>query len=206
MDRSFDRGGLWLSSDIFIHDQPGGWKLEIPGVESAIGLPALAIDNSPSQYHGSLFYVYANVGKGKEDSDLWFLRSHNLGDNWTTPLQIAQDSLKSHNQFMPVMSVDNTTGIVYLAYYSKGMEDSDLVDVYLAYSIDNGTSFNNKKINSESFSLSGGIGDHIAIDAYRGNIAVAWTAVSGEKRYVEAAVIKQDDIISLAQSGKKKKK
>ncbi len=205
LDRSFDKGGMWISGDIFVHNQTGGWQLDIPGVESANGLPTLTIDNSPSQFHGSLFYVFADKSKDT-DTDVWFLRSHNLGDNWTTALQIAGDSVKSQNQFMPAISVDITTGIIYIAYYSKGNTAEDLADVYLAYSVDNGNSFKYKKLNEESFFLSGNIGEHIALDAYRGNIAVAWTTVSDTKRQVEATVIKQADIITLPQpSGKKKK-
>lgn len=208
LDRSFDKGGLWISGDIFVHNQPGGWKFDVPDVPNANGLPTLTIDNSPSQYHGSLFIVLAEKKKDQDASHVYMLRSHNLGDNWTTPLQIVGDSIKSENQFMPVMSVDPTSGIVYIAYYSKGNADDDLADVYLAYSVDNGNSFKNKRISDESFSLSGNIGEHIAIDSYRGNIAIAWTTVTDDKRHVEAVVIKQNDIIKLPNrsGGKKKKK
>ena len=33
LDRSFDSGGFWLTNDIKIADQPGGWDLKIPGHE-----------------------------------------------------------------------------------------------------------------------------------------------------------------------------
>ncbi|MBI5627291.1 MAG: hypothetical protein HY953_00100 [Candidatus Rokubacteria bacterium] len=45
-DRSTDGGATWLTNDIFVSDQPGGWDYGIPGIYRANGLPVTACDLS----------------------------------------------------------------------------------------------------------------------------------------------------------------
>lgn len=204
MDRSFDKGGMWLSNDISILSPPSGWPISVSGLKRTNGLPTLCVDNSSSQYHGTLFLCWAD--KRSKDTDVWFSRSHNLGDNWSTaePMSGAD---KAGEQFMPTMAIDQATGIIYIAYYDKQAGENQLADLYLSYSIDNGTTFKHKKLNPEPFSLHGDIGDYIGLDAYQGHIGVAWTVTENNEQRIASVLLKQDDFIELPSKttpGKKK--
>ena len=54
LDRSFNDGATWLTNDIEIADQHGGWNLSIPGISRSNGLSILLADNSSSQFRCSL--------------------------------------------------------------------------------------------------------------------------------------------------------
>ena len=40
LDRSFSGGGLWLTNDIGVAQQYGGWEMKVPGYDRCIGMPA----------------------------------------------------------------------------------------------------------------------------------------------------------------------
>lgn len=200
LDRSFDKGNTWLNNDITVGDQPGGWTMGIPGLKSGGGLPIFGIDNSPGRYNGSIFLTWADTRKGESDADVWFLRSVNFGDNWTTPLRINDDGPGKH-QFMPAMTVDQSNGNIYIVYYDRRAHDDEATDVYLAFSTDNGNSFKNIKISETPFIPTNEVplGDYIHVDAYRGLILVAWTRMDEEETSVWVAPLKHDDIVKAAQ-------
>ncbi|MEQ8425965.1 MAG: sialidase family protein, partial [Cyclobacteriaceae bacterium] len=135
LDRSYDDGKMWLRNDLPIAKQEGGWDMKIPGLGRANGMPILKIDNSPDRYQGTLYALWADQKNGEDDTDIWFMRSTNKGDFWSTPIKINQEENKSH-QFLPWMTIDQTTGYIYMVYYDRRAYDDNRTDVYLAYSSD----------------------------------------------------------------------
>jgi hypothetical protein len=99
-DRSFDGGSTWLTNDLLIAKQEGGWSMDIPGIMRSNGMPVLMIDNSKGRLSGSLYLVWADQRNGTDDTDIWFMRSTNQGDMWTQPMRINQDGPGKH-QFFP---------------------------------------------------------------------------------------------------------
>ncbi len=196
IDRSFNKGETWLTNDIFIADQPGGWFFNIPGMKRSEGLPEFLVDNSSGRYNGTLFLIWADQRNGANDTDIWFLRSVNFGDNWTSALRVNDDETGKH-QYMPAMAVDQSDGSVYVIYYDRRSYDDDRTDVYLAYSTDNGTSFKNVKVSDEPFIPGADIdlGTYISIDAHQGTIVPVWTVVKEGKVHTQVTVIKKDDLI-----------
>ncbi len=199
LDRSMSKDGTWLNNDIHVNDQKGGWSFNIPGLKKTNGLPTLFIDNSPGRYNGVLFAVWADQSKGVEDTDVWFLRSVNFGDNWSTPLRVNDDSIGKH-QFMPAMTVDQSDGLVYIVYYDRRDHDDEQTDVYLAYSMDNGTTFKNVKISEQPFSAveNSDMGSYISIDAYKGTIVPVWTSYTDGKVSINTTIVKRDDLVKVA--------
>ena len=63
-DRSYDEGKTWLSNDLPVAKQEGGWALNIPGFERTHNPPVLMIDNSASRYHGMLYLTFADQRAG----------------------------------------------------------------------------------------------------------------------------------------------
>lgn len=197
LDRSFNRGKMWLTHDIEIQAQPGGWNCDVSAFPQGHGMPTLCIDNSPSRYNGSLHLVWADQRKGENDTHAWYTRSVNYGDNWTSPIQLEMDGLTQ--QFMPAFVIDQTSGYIYILYYNL-QTDEQQINIHLAYSVDNGNSFKSVRVNETTFTLSEGgrVGAYLAIDAYRGKIVPVWTQADGSQTTTCMAVIAHEDLEKAA--------
>ena len=195
LDRSFDGGDLWLANDIVVAEQVGGWDMKIPGHDRCNGMPVLMTDNSKGRYRGSLYVVWADKREGDDDTDIWITRSHNFGDNWSTPMRVNDDGPGKH-QYLPWMAVDQTTGYVYIVYYDRRSYDDTQTDVYLAYSSDGGANFKNVKISEKPFAPQEDrfFGDYNNISAHKGIIAPIWTRMDDGKTSVWTTIIKQEDL------------
>jgi hypothetical protein len=195
-DRSFDGGKTWLTNDIHIADQYGGWSMTIPGINRCNGMPVLVCDNTKKgKLSGSLYLVWADQRNGENDTDIWFIRSHNFGDNWTPPLRINNDAPGKH-QFLPWITVDAATGYIYVVYYDRRDYDDEQTDVYLAYSVDGGSVFKNVKISELPFTPTPEtfFGDYNNISAYKGTIVPVWTRMDDGKTSVWTTIIKHEDL------------
>lgn len=209
LDRSFDGGTMWLSNDIAVTEQAGGSSFSVPGIQKINGLPTLVCDNSKSLFNGALYLVWSEESM-PNDTDIYFMRSLNYGDNWTQPLRINDDEPGSY-QFMPAMTVDQVSGHIYIVYYDRREYEDDQTDVYLAYSIDNGATFKNVKISDKPFIPSADVpfGNKISIAANNGIIMPVWTRMDNGKTSLWTSIIKHEDLIGHKpepKTGKKKKK
>lgn len=206
LDRSYDDGNTWLRYDVPIAKQIGGWDMEIPGLGRANGMPIIRVDNSDTKYRGVLYLLWADQGRGETNTDIWFMRSTNHGDNWTVAATINQDETETH-QFMPWMTVDQTTGYIYIVYYDRRDYDDNQTDVYLAYSSDGGYSFKEKKISESPFMPTADkfFGDYTNISAHNGIIAPVWTRMDNGKTSIWTTIIKQEDLIKTIEPATKKK-
>jgi hypothetical protein len=198
LDRSFDGGSLWLRNDIVVAEQKGGWDMEIPGHDRCNGMPVLMTDRSKSNFRGSLYLVWADQSKGPGDTDIWFTRSHNFGDNWSSPMRINNDKTTTH-QYLPWMVVDQATGYIYIVYYDRRKYEDNQTDVYLAYSTDAGASFKNVLISEEPFTPEDktSFGDYNNISAHKGVIAPIWTRMDEGRTSVWTTVIKHEDLLKV---------
>lgn len=198
LDRSFDGGNLWLNNDIVVTDQKGGWDMEIPGHDRCNGMPILMTDKSKGSLRGSLYLVWADQSKGADDTDIWFVRSHNYGDNWATPQKINNDGAGKH-QYLPWMTIDQTSGYIYIVYYDRRDYDDNQTDVYLAYSTNGGAAFKNVKISEKPFIPQDNqfFGDYNNISAHKGIIAPVWTRMDEGKTSVWTTIIKHEDLVKI---------
>jgi hypothetical protein len=195
-DRSYDGGETWLNNDLSVAKQKGSWEIEIPGMGRTSNLPTLVINNSTDRYHGSLYLVWADQTTGAEDTDIWLIRSSNRGDNWTSPQRINKDEPGKH-QFTPKMAVDQTTGYIYIVYYDRRNYDDTSTDVYMAYSVDGGSSFKEIKISEDPFVANNknSSGELIDISAHKGIIVPVWTRVEETSSNVLSTVIKESELM-----------
>lgn len=195
-DRSYD-GDMWLSTDLDIIEQVGGWSATVPGFGPVASTPSLVIDASPTRLLGTIFLAFADTKSGNDDSDIWLMRSTNRGDNWTVPARINQDE-PGKDQFLPQLAIDNANGYVYIVYYDRRNYSDNQTDVYLAYSFDGGNQFKEIKVSEKPFtpaiSPKRNTTDYISLSAQKGLIVPVWTVINGEKQEVWTAVIKQEDI------------
>lgn len=195
LDRSYNGGEWWLSNDIFVTEHRSGNTLEIPGHASCNVMPVLASDLcTKSPYRGSLYIFWADQRNGDGDTDIWFTRSHNYGDNWSLPTRVNDDKGSTH-QYMPWAAIDQTTGYIYVLYYDRRNYDDDRTDVYLAWSTDGGASFRNRIVSETPFTPDGSLlGGYNSISAHKGVIAPVWSRVDDGKITVWTSVIKYEDL------------
>lgn len=196
LDRSYDEGRTWLKNDLNIAKQMGGWDISVPGLGRCNGLPVAAVDNSGSPFHGSLYVLWSDQRNGENDTDIWLIRSSNRGDNWSNPVKVNQDGAGKH-QFMPWMTIDQHSGIVYVVYYDRRNYEDNQTDVYLAWSLDGGNKFSEVKISESPFipDATKIMGDHTTISVHKGIIAPAWTYMADGKTKVITTIINQGDLI-----------
>jgi hypothetical protein len=189
-DRSLDGGQTWLDEDIVAADQPGGWTFDIPGISRANGLPFTAADLSAGPYRGSVYINWCDQRHGKDDTDSWFIYSRDGGDTWSAPIRVNDDP-PGRQQFFTSMTVDQSTGYIYIIYYDRRAYDDLRTDVYLAYSTDGGQSFTNQRISESPFSPTPFVffGDYNHISAVNGTVRPIWTRLDDGKLSVWTALV-----------------
>lgn len=195
-DRSMDGGITWLRNDITITDQPGGWSMNVPGINRCNGMPVLVCDNTKRKtLSGALYLVWADQRNGENDTDIWFSRSMNYGDNWTQPFQINSETPGKH-EFLPWMTVDPSTGYIYIVYYDRSEYDDLRTDVYISYSTDGGANFKNVRVSESPFVPDANVffGDYTNISANKGIIAPIWTRMDNGKTSVITTIIKHEEL------------
>lgn len=195
-DRAFDGGETWLTNDLAIAEQSGGWRMKVPGTQKANGMPMLLCNNTKkSNLTGALYMVWADQLRGENDTDIWFTRSLNFGDNWDQPGRVNDDSPGKH-QYLPFMTFDSETGLIYIIYYDRRNYINETTDVYVAYSKDGGASYTNVKISETPFVADEGvaIGNYIGIAAHNGLITPVWTRTENGKSSVWISMIKQEEL------------
>lgn len=195
IDRSFDNGGMWLFNDIVVGSQHGGWSFEVGGMTNQNGLPNLEVEKLKGPRQGMLYACWADQRNGKDDTDIWFIRSANFGDNWTSPLRINNDARGKH-QFMPVMTIDQTTGHLYILYYDRRDYNDNQTDVYLAWSVDSGNSFSNARISETPFVADSRLSEaySLGVSASKGVISTVWTRSENDSIKVISSIIRADEL------------
>ena len=192
--RSLDGGVTWESARAIL-DQPGGWDVEIGGVFRANGLPVTAADISRGPYRGTVYVNWADLrNNGGEDGDvdIFLSRSRDEGATWGAPIRVNQDPVgNDRDQFYTWMSVDPVDGSVNIVYYDRREGDGSGTHVYLARSIDGGSTFSEYRLSIEAFESvpERFFGDYSGISAYGGRVAALWTHTTAEANVLRAAVI-----------------
>jgi hypothetical protein len=190
LDRSFN-GKIWLTNDIAIIRQSEGCDENVTAGKRCATVPVISTDRSKSPYKGSLYLVWSDWMRS--DQDVLFVRSHNFGDNWTSLLKI--NDVEAGHQFNPWLSVDQTTGYVYILYFNRN--DEGMTDIYLSYSMDGGSSFKNVKVSESAFKTEGVANVSCHITAGKGIIVSAWTRIDEGKKSILATVIKHEDLAKM---------
>jgi hypothetical protein len=189
-DRSLDGGQTWLASDIIAATQPGGWDYSIAGHDRANGLPIAVCDISGGAYHGTIYINWSDQRNGNTDTDVWIAKSTDGGNTWSIPLRVNNDAPGKQN-YLSWMTIDQATGIIYIIFYDRRSYSNNQTDVYLAYSSDGGTTFNNVKVSNTPFtpSASSFFGDYTNITAHNGHIRPIWARMDNGNSSVWTALV-----------------
>ena len=189
-DKSTDNGKTWMRNDLIISEQVGGWAQNIPDIGRCNGMPVTCVDTSNSKYKGTIYVNWTDQRNGKDNTDVFILKSYDKGETWSKAIRVNQDKTQTH-QFFTWMSVDSITGYIYIVYYDRSRYNNSQTDVVLAISKDGGNSFSNQVISESPFTPISGIffGDYNNIAAYDGVIRPIWTRYENGKLSVWTAII-----------------
>lgn len=195
-NRSFDKGVTWLEQELVAAVQTEGWALDIPGIFRSNGMPVTVCDISEGPNRGTIYVNYADQSNGTHDTDIWLLKSTDHGSSWSAPKRVNNDGAGSH-QFFTWMTIDQSTGYLYVVFYDRRNHMDLQTDVYLAYSKDGGETFTNVKISQNPFVPNDQVffGDYTHIAAHKGRICPIWTRMDNGRTSVLTAVINEEDLM-----------
>lgn len=167
-DKSLD-GGLTFGKDRIISDMPGGWDIEIDGIDRSNGMPITRVDTSNGANRGTIYVNWIDQRNG--DADVFLMSSHDGGESWSQPVRVNDDKVKNGKaQFFTWMAVDPVDGSINIIFYDRRDTEGTMTGLTMARSIDGGKTFVNHKVNMPPFECNKDVffGDYISIDAYGG--------------------------------------
>ena len=188
-DKSTNCGLSW-GADKFVSNMPGGWEFSVPGIYRCNGFPITACDTSQSPYRGNIYINWSDQRNGTTNTDVFFVKSTDGGNTWSQPLKVNDDNSNRH-QFFTWMTIDQTTGAIYIVFYDRRNTTGNVTDVYVARSLDGGQSFTNFKVSQSSFTPSSSIffGDYTNIAAFNKKVYPIWMRMDGTTLTVWTAII-----------------
>ncbi|MEO6133253.1 MAG: T9SS type A sorting domain-containing protein [Saprospiraceae bacterium] len=196
-NKSTDQGQSWLPQEIFVSDIPGGWDYAISGLIRCNGLPITACDLSNGPNRGTIYINWSDQRNGTLNTDIFLSKSTDGGSTWSSPLRV-NDDMFNHQQFLTWMSIDQATGFLYFVFYDRRTYDDDSTDVFLAVSVDGGTTFINRKISESPFVPTAQVffGDYNNIIADHGIIRPIWTRLNNGNLSIWTDITTLNDIIT----------
>ncbi|MEJ5263250.1 MAG: sialidase family protein, partial [Ignavibacterium sp.] len=188
-DKSTDGGQTW-GTDIFVSNIPGGWDYYVPGIYRCNGLPVTACDTSQSPYRGTIYINWSDQRNGIDNTDIFLVKSTDGGNTWSAPKKVNDDNSNRH-QFFTWMTIDQTTGAIYIVFYDRRNTTGFATDVYVARSTNGGETFTNFKVNQSSFTPSASVffGDYTNIAAFNKKVYPIWMRMDGTALSIWTAII-----------------
>jgi uncharacterized repeat protein (TIGR01451 family) len=114
---------------------------EVLGDDRVNTNPSLAVDRSAGPFSGNVYLVYSN-NNSLDGADISFRRSTDGGVTFSAAVTLNSRPGADRSQWFPWVTVDNTTGRVYVSYYDQGIATSgDLTETTYLYSDDGGTTW-----------------------------------------------------------------
>jgi Secretion system C-terminal sorting domain len=193
--KSLDQGASWSTNETTI-SAISRWAYSVPGLDRTNGQPVTVCDVAPSSPHNGTIYInWSDQRNGFNDTDIFLSKSTDQGTTWTAPLRVNNDAPGKH-QFLSWMTIDQTTGYIYIVFYDRRNYNDNQTDVYLAYSTNGGTSFTNTKISTTPFIPVDSVffGDYTNITAHNGVIRPIWARMDSGVTSVYTAIINQTSL------------
>ncbi|GAG84608.1 unnamed protein product, partial [marine sediment metagenome] len=150
LDRSTD-GGQSFGTDITIKNVSFGYGY-INGDIRVYSFPAMDVDITGGLYNGYIYVAYMDDSPGFTDTDIYFTRSTDGGDSWSTRLRINDDPLNNGcDQFHPWLTVA-PDGSIIVVFLDRRLDPGNLLmDLYMTTSTDGGDTWSaNERITTVS--------------------------------------------------------
>jgi hypothetical protein len=188
-DKSLD-GGVTFGKDKIISDMPGGWDIEVDGIDRSNGMPAAEVDISNGPHRGTIYVNWIDQRNG--DTDVFLMSSKDGGESWSRPLRVNDDQIKNGKaQFFTWMAVDPVDGAINIIFYDRRDLSGTKTGLTLARSIDGGKTFVNHKVNLAPFECDKEVffGDYTGIDAYGGLVTPIFMHFIEQRKLAVSAAI-----------------
>lgn len=205
-NKSTDGGKTFLKQEKIINPIKNGWDYNVDGLFRANGLPFTVCDNSNSPYKGRIYICWSDEKNGGKNKDVFMVFSDDEGENWCEPILVTYHP-NHKEQFMPCLTIDQSTGYIYIVYYSRqNFLNGDLTDVYLAVSKNGGLKFDYYQLNENPFNPNKQVffGDYIGISAVKGVVRPIWMELNNNKLSILTALF-NDSIAQVYQLTNTKK-
>lgn len=185
--------GREIGEEKEIAQQIGGWTQDIEGLPRANGLPITVSDMSDGAHKGNIYVCWSDQRNGATDTDVFIISSKDGGRTWNKPKKVNNDTTHTQ-QFLPWLTIDQTTGFLYTVFYDRRNYSDNQTDVYLAVSKDGGATFENHKISDSPFTPISSVffGDYINVSAHKNQVRPIWTRYENGKLSIWTALIKGD--------------
>ena len=169
-----------------------GGKTWTRGVEFESGLVPtrrflVYLPESPSLALGPDGTIYTSWMDGRNgDEDVFLKKSSDGGQTWSPAIRVNDNPMKDGtSQYMPRVAVSGS-GRVDVVFYDRRNDGRDIMtDAYLATSTDDGETFTNRRLSSESFDSRVGpivselhgtdFGTRLGLDSWGNTVVAAWT-------------------------------
>lgn len=188
--RSADNAVTWsapvnLASDFLTMDQ-------VLGNDRVNTFPSLAVDKSAGAFAGSVYIVYSN-NNSRDGADVTLQKSTDGGLTFSSPIFLNSRPGADRPQWFPFVTVDQTTGRVWVYYYDQGVASSgDLTQVSYQYSDNGGSTWSKPaavldrpfKAGWGNDSSQPNLGDYIQSVAQNGTLYTAYAA-SKQPRFAD---------------------
>jgi uncharacterized repeat protein (TIGR01451 family) len=138
--RSTDNGTTW-SAPVDLTNAFVGMDYVL-GNDRVHEFPGLAVDTSPGPSRGNIYVVYAN-NNSLDGADISIRRSVDGGLTFSPAISVNSRPGNDRPQWFPYVTVDQTTGRVYVFYYSQDNSSSsgDVTEVSYQFSDDGGVTW-----------------------------------------------------------------
>ncbi len=172
-----DDGGATLTPKEVIATRMDVWGVDgtrFPGSFRVPPLAYYALDTTDGPNASNQYLVYFDttaVVAGNSLVDLYFARSEDDGDTWSTPERITTATFFQSDAFFPWLEVDAAGRLHLLWYDTRRVASQDdgastaFVDAYYAYSDDAGETWDETPLTPATFSTAGVtfIGDYLGM-------------------------------------------
>jgi hypothetical protein len=137
-------GGTWSNARFdALETNVGGFRAILPQADRTVpaGLE-LAYDNSNGPHRGRVYLGYLDaMDTATMDTDVFVRFSDDNGLSWSSPVRVNDDP-GNHSQFFDKLAVDQSTGVLGVAWYDARQDFTDqVVNVFATVSLDGGNSF-----------------------------------------------------------------
>lgn len=162
--KTTDNGATWQMNDMLLRaflNTSNGFDC----------MPSIATDLSGGPYNGNIYITWWEKDVNGTDTDIYFAKSTDNGATFNIS-SIMSDI--NTDQKLPQITIDPTTGYIYVVYYSE-TAPNNIHDIKMAFSTDGGNTFNSVTISTSPAKIYNWYHHYIGNAAYNGVVRPAWT-------------------------------
>ena len=185
--KSLDGGVTWSTAVRALNNIRGTRNSGVGKNMRTNSFPSMACDLSNGARRGTLYVAWPNIGvpgvNTGSDIDVYMIKSTDQGATWSAPVKVNQDqSGLGKKHYLSWITCDQVTGTISVVFYDDRNVSGSQTEVYMAWSLDGGTTWQDMKISDVAFTPSPiplmatqYMGDYLGITAFNGRNYPCWT-------------------------------